>query len=129
MNKEFIPYEQALELKKLGFDKDGFGLYNENGDLILNNDNISFLEWYKNKTNADIILAPLYQQAFKFFRKKYKLEGTIQLNYWSILGGIWDLNGYKDSRYDWESEQFPSYEKAQIDCLNTLIKIVKDNTK
>ncbi len=29
MNKEFIPYEQALELKELGFDEPCFGCYDE----------------------------------------------------------------------------------------------------
>ena len=32
MEKEFIPYEQALALKELGFDEHCFGLY-ENGKL------------------------------------------------------------------------------------------------
>ena len=29
MNKEFIPYEQALVLKELGFDEPCFGYYND----------------------------------------------------------------------------------------------------
>ena len=31
MNKEFIPYDQALALKELGFDEPCFGYYNYNG--------------------------------------------------------------------------------------------------
>ena len=33
MNKEFIPYEQALELKELGFDEECFKYYTEMGTL------------------------------------------------------------------------------------------------
>ena len=29
MNKEFIPYEQALELKELGFDEPCLGCYDD----------------------------------------------------------------------------------------------------
>jgi hypothetical protein len=31
MNKEFIPYEQALDLKELGFDEPCFGWYSKDG--------------------------------------------------------------------------------------------------
>jgi hypothetical protein len=52
MNKEFIPYEQALELKELGFKKDNdFGLLYKGEDIP----------------------AILYQQAFRWFRDKYDL--------------------------------------------------------
>jgi hypothetical protein len=33
MEKEFIPYNLALELKDLGFDEPCFGYYEPNGDL------------------------------------------------------------------------------------------------
>lgn len=35
MQKEFIPYEQALALKELGFDKPCFGYYVETKEWIL----------------------------------------------------------------------------------------------
>ena len=31
MNKEFIPYEQALELKELGFNEPCLAIYNDSG--------------------------------------------------------------------------------------------------
>jgi hypothetical protein len=52
MYKEFTPYEQALELKELGFKKDNdFGLLYKGEDIP----------------------AILYQQAFRWFRDKYDL--------------------------------------------------------
>jgi len=57
MNKEFIPYEQALELKELGFKKDNdFGLLYKGEDIP----------------------AILYQQAFRWFREKHNLITQIQ---------------------------------------------------
>jgi hypothetical protein len=67
MNKEFIPHEQALELKELGFKEECSAHYLDDDDLEL--------KWkiYRNlsfNTN-NCLQAPLYQQAFRFFREKY----------------------------------------------------------
>jgi hypothetical protein len=65
MKNEFIPYEQALELKELGFDEPCFGRYDgrdENKGKI----------WYeipnlgKGWIPVKDVLAPLYQQAINF---------------------------------------------------------------
>ena len=76
--QEFIPYEQALELKELGFDEECFGYYDTEGlevssDWYFNphNKNSLFPEPYT--TNNPKISAPLYQQAFRWFREKYNL--------------------------------------------------------
>lgn len=73
--EEFIPYEQALALKELGFDKeicfsrwttypDGEGYLDTTGHSI-----------YQGQDDLNRqCLAPLYQQAFRFFREKYNLK-------------------------------------------------------
>jgi hypothetical protein len=74
MNKEFIPYEQALALKELGFDEECFSYYNLKEEII-------FKSCYN---KVPIIMSgkkcgiPLYQQAFDFFEEKYFLSGEIQ---------------------------------------------------
>ena len=66
MNKEFVTYEQALALKELGFDERCFSRYYESGKLA---DSLSYLHHnYFGQVNA-----PLKQQAFRWFREKYKL--------------------------------------------------------
>jgi len=73
MNKEFIPYEQALELKELGFNEKCAAHYLDEDDLEL--------KWkiYRNLSfNTDnCVQAPLYQQAFRFFREKYEFTYSI----------------------------------------------------
>jgi hypothetical protein len=73
MNKEFIPYEQALELKELGFNEKCAAHYLDKDDLEL--------KWkiYRNLSfNTDnCVQAPLYQQAFRFFREKYEFTYSI----------------------------------------------------
>ena len=72
MYKEFIPYEQALELKELGFDEECLGYHNV--DPYLPNPTFNLVipfdhEW--------CLPAPLYQQAFRFFREKYEFTYSI----------------------------------------------------
>ena len=73
MTKEFLPYEQALELKDLGFKEKCAAHYLDEDDLELK------WEIYRNlsiDTNS-CIQAPTYRQAFRFFREKYNLRFTI----------------------------------------------------
>ena len=68
MNKEFIPYEQALELKELGFYEGCIAHYEKiNGKIKL--------EVYSYDLDDAICAAPLYQQAFRWFRDKYGYSG------------------------------------------------------
>ena len=109
MTKDFVTYEQSLALKELGFDEPCLKTM------------LDFDITYESN-----IKMPLKQQAFRWFREKYKLHSYIYSDYsWNISGGIWDLNGYKDLRYDWDSEPYATYEEAESACLDKLIEIVK----
>ncbi len=116
MNKEFIPYEQALELKELGFDEKCFQIYNHNGFY----DGWSNIPKHLMKTFID---APLYQQAFRWFREKHNLKSCIMFR-----TNMEDNKEY----YDWLIKgqevvyrHFNTYEKAELACLKELIKIIK----
>jgi hypothetical protein len=124
MKSEFIPYEQALELKKLGFDEQCFGEWQNlkiGKNLVVDEEDriydISVL-------GADI-KAPLYQQAFRWFREKYELIFHIECDYNSFLG-------YKDgyipiySLYPFSHDCYKTYEEAELACLKKLIEIVKN---
>ena len=77
MEKEFIPYTEALALKELGFDEPCFGIWMERGDK---HDVIYVAKqedaWMAEQNEG--ILAPLYQQAFRWFREKYDLHVQIR---------------------------------------------------
>ena len=78
MKKEFIPYEQALELKKLGFDEPCFYPFTNFSDLEwskVDSCYADFKNW--NDKRYGVVSAPLYQQAFRFFREKYGLAHNI----------------------------------------------------
>ena len=126
MNKEFIPYEQALALKELGFDKPCFGYY-EMGD---------FIYWHCVNQEKELLLnctAPLYQQAFRWFREKYNLQVYIDFYHKdSYFYKIKSQVGKEISNTTGDvilqgTPVFPrSYEEAELACLKKLIEIVKE---
>ena len=117
MKQEFIPYEQALALKELGFDEPCFSTYHKELHAII--------PIYAIYTNQDVIKAPLYQQAFRWFREKYKIFSCIMTEY-SYGGNIsaYHINGLHQSNIS--KGDFYNYEEAELACLIKLIEIVKN---
>jgi hypothetical protein len=114
MTKEFIPYEQALALKELGFDEPCFAYYGEinGGEIML------FLK--KNFDNQALyFLAPLKQQVFRWFREKQNIDNCI--SYSRIEDNSWYYQYYKSGLVG----GFKTYEEAELACLKELIEIVK----
>lgn len=129
MTKEFIPYQQGLQLKELGFDEPCWAWWHiEDCDTrFCYSDQRSPII---NSRETEIVGLPTYSQAFRWFRENYKLHSYIHSDYsWNISGGIWDLNGHKGSRYDWDSNPHTTYEEAELDCLNKLIEIIDAKIK
>jgi hypothetical protein len=127
MNLEFIPYEQALELKRLGFDEKCLGHYNGKGDssIYFNNkrdasgDYIPFIKherltWFG---------APLYSQAFRWFREKHKLHNGIYPYYDKYEFQIKDFRLPTNTPIN---GGLMNYEEAELACLIKLIEIVKN---
>jgi hypothetical protein len=142
MEKEFVPYEQALALKELGFDEPCYGNYNnltETTRFIFGKTNEGSITWNRVPGTNDIvisnerILAPTYSQAFRFFREKYGLEASIQRMPPEVYGkGKGDIKKYL--LYIWaenlnprgqQTLHFDTYEEAELECLKKLIEITK----
>lgn len=121
MKKQFIPYEQALELKELGFDEICLGYYFNGNTFSTSMNNTMFTKNSIVSNRPDnVITAPLWQQAFDFFREKHNLHYIIYKNinidgydYCEITNnGIINKNTY-------------SYEEARLECLKKLIELCK----
>jgi len=121
MNKEFIPYEQALALKELGFDELCLGFYLNGHDKVIS------IGTDRVFTSIDlpVVKAPLYQQAFRWFREKHKLHHTI---IWDSDTNNFDAGLFGELVIPFLEEDtiFNTYEEAEIACINKLIEIVKN---
>jgi hypothetical protein len=125
MDKEFVPYEQAIELKELGFDNPCFGYYGENQKLIWKSGYAPWTNSERNLVDNHFTAAPLKQQAFRWFREKYNLLGIVGYcddNSGKFMSVIDKINS--DIDYDMNAKD--TYEEAELACLDRLIKITKD---
>ena len=133
MTKEFIPYEQALALKELGFDYPCVAIYIE-GRFMFSGGSVTYKSGHKYYPKY---AAPLYQQAFRWFREKYNLQHEILRSgtkMWLLTIKEIDkvtkhevFNGrvYKLEEDNWIEPV--DYEEAELACLRKLIEIVKKN--
>jgi len=113
IESNFVPYQIALDMKSIGFDEPCFGYFDKEDENSLKCD-VS----YDNKN----LSAPIYRQAFKFFRDKYKLSSWIYNS---------DLDKYfftilQNGRIIKANQSTSSYELAESECLNKLIEICKN---
>jgi hypothetical protein len=125
MIKEFIPYNLALALKELGFDEPCFKKYIA-GCLW---SNPIAPEVYENiPLNSSDCLAPLYQQAFRWFREKYKMDSVIIRSFSMTNSYHYNIVIDQDYGNDLQSTSIPNrtYQQAELECLKKLIEIVKN---
>jgi hypothetical protein len=91
MNKEFIPYEQAMVLKALGFDEPCFAIYEDRKWQLVE---------YKNSMSYELCLrvdtfpAPTFSQAFRFFREKFGYYADLFVDDDKTFGFIYEITTY-----------------------------------
>jgi len=129
MNKEFIPYEQALELKELGFNEECMAYWTSS----LNGYHIEYKHYINkhwmftandNKNRDKMCTAPLYQQAFRWFREKYGLYSEIFVDDNKTFG-FYITSFIEEGRLDKPiTRQFNTYEEAELGCVKQLIEII-----
>jgi hypothetical protein len=141
MEKEFIPYTEALALKELGFDKPCLGFYDGKGDttLYFNNkrDASGDFETFINNKRLTWFGAPTFSQAFRWFREKYGLYSWIQLHngyindsFYSELPITFSIMDRKTGNKYYERDIPHNYlyktnEEAETTCLEKLFEIVE----
>ena len=141
MKKEFIPYEQALELKDLGFDEPCFGFYdayNGSSHLLLNDryeplwlirtwqrlfskkyqDTTFISQSYVEYING-VCLAPIFSQVFRWFKEKY-----------GIFSSTWcfetEHKFFIEFGFGIQKFEVADKENTELACLKKLIEIAKN---
>jgi len=124
IDKEFVPYQEALELNELGFDYQCVNYYSHYGNGQVHLNNLVLCSKIGVETNNDKgILAPLYQQAFRWFREKYNLHNGIYPYYDEYEFQIKDFRVPTNTPIN---SGLMKYEEAELACLKKLIDIVKE---
>ena len=132
MEKEFIPYEQALALKELGFDEPCLAQYKKYDvgestlDIGLSKNKI-IMQFHK---LSKFCSAPLYQQAFRWLLKEHNLYAVIIPTitmYWTfktmtVVEGMIEVPPYNHVH----ATDYQTREEAELECLKKLIEIVKE---
>jgi len=132
MSEEFIPFDLTLTLKELGFCEPCFATY------YVGDKNLIPYRGYPNKGDEDTefstivnmdysekwVTAPLYQQAFRWFREKYNIDSFVKHLYKDTLkvGYYFGVDKYKG--VDFYSEGYETYEEAELACLRKLIELI-----
>jgi len=127
MEKEFIPYAEALALKELGFDEPCLTWWNKK-EFVYPYWEREFGYNYESGIAKDCVLSPLYQQAFRWFREKHDMCSFIQ----RFEGRVYDYEITSDifkEITDFKDGYFDTYEEAELECLKKLIEIVKRKNK
>jgi hypothetical protein len=152
MTKEFVNYEQALALRELEFNEPCFTSYGDEGDLrnpfdysnseydynrryigdtknFVYNSELTIENFIGNKDlYTQFIAAPLYQQAFRWFREKHDKHCYVEAYTLSSGGKRYDytiLSNEGEDEWD-DGETWETYEQAELACLKKLIEIVKN---
>lgn len=116
MRQEFIPYQEAFDLKELGFREKCAAHYLGEEDEYLE------LKWeiYRNLSinMTYLVQAPIYRQAFRFLREKYNVTYHIGNTNIAVLHYLGTTQLLQDNK---------SYEEAELASLKKLIEIVKTN--
>lgn len=117
---QFVPYDIALRMKKLGFDEECLMLWEKTEIFTL----LVRPEEFRKVVSERYIQAPLYQQAFEWARKSYNLVGYIH-----PLALLENTNewGYEITNFEtcWDEDiSFQSYEEARLNCLNYLLNLI-----
>ena len=145
MNKEFVPYEQALDLKELGFDEECLGYYRKDNptlkfgeglELVTRNYRCNVMHYplknsrYVAGSSAPdgyyyLTTSPTFSQVFRWFREKYYINvfPCKTFNYYFAIYINDEL--YVESNGIKPLIEGETYEEAELECLKKLIEIIK----
>ena len=128
IEKEFVPYEEALALKELGFNKPCLASYYHAGKRLDICEYINHGEY--------TILAPTFSQAFRWLREKYWYTALILCDSFQIVMQLSTSKTLDSKTWEWKpiyvtqtyhkEEGLKSYDESELACLKQLIEIAKE---
>ena len=136
IENEFVDYNTALALKKLGFDEPCILLYRG-----LDTQPVCQMSYdFKTEKNSDYndatnywLTVPTFSQCFSWFREKYNIDSEFYMNheygikFYTYL--LLELKGSVITHLSGFSGRFETHEETQLECLKKLIEIVNESKK
>lgn len=123
MNRDYVSFEIASELKSIGYNKHCDDVYSE-FDKTRVYDEQFIVEGEK-------IPAPLYQQVFTWFEENHSMfvERSIETSTNEILNIVYKIKSWKfppvEVEFNDYDERFDKT-KSELKCIEKLIEIVKN---
>lgn len=119
MGIENVLYDESMEMKKLGFNEKGIGLWikiENRSPKVYNNKKLN------SETNCDTSCTAMsYSHAFRWFSKNYGLKSYIREDIWNDWCVVYITSPDSYVPYG----EFRSYYEAKVGCLKKLIEIAK----
>jgi len=129
MENEFVSYDIALAMKELGFDKKCLKCFKSYQIVRLGGQEYIELMDVAYDDFIDLCHAPLYQQAFRWFREKYKLFSEVNLTTKQEDVESFEFFVLNVNEPLFESDDYTVYEEAELASLRKLIEIVEIKLK
>lgn len=138
MEKLFIPYELSLKLKEMGCDVSTLAYYDDKGifypmGTVCSWESINFGQFipkYQYVEGLSILVsAPLWEQAFKWFREKHYIDSAILPTFSTkyIYRFYEQQSKSKTQIYgEYMGKEYETYEEAREACLLKLIELYKN---
>lgn len=119
MDNEFVEYDQALALEVQGFDEPCLAWYEVGGSALRPNATKVTLSTVHTNSNSYMVAAPLYQQAFRWFRERelyheIQVDTTRHPKFTYRIVNSFGAMILSENLYN-------SYEEAELECLKYLI--------
>lgn len=133
MSNEFVPYDIALAMNELGYENEEsttvFYFYEQphpSPKIVLDIGDAKNIDVHRQLERGHAMYLPLYQQAFRWFRKEYKLFSEVNLTTKQEDVESFEFFVLNVNEPLFESDDYTVYEEAELACLRKLIEIVKD---
>ena len=138
MIKYFVTYEQALALKELDFNEKCYAYFTKHEEFFYFDVDDLSSAYTKNMDNLVVnsidkleCTAPLKSQVFEFFREKHELCGfSLDIDkpncYYYGISQLFSGETIEDTS---EGPYNNSFEDAELDCIDKLIELLKNEKK
>jgi hypothetical protein len=124
MEKEFVSYELALELKQLGFDESCYFAYTRGARENLSKPQL-FVELIDFNKDFTFVSAPTFSQVFRWFEEKYSYFVDVKTDTTpnEILGFDYTIKSWKFPPMYFDF--FKDKREGNIEVIKKMIEMVK----